>query len=107
MTVDTSWPSLLFGGFGIFLLLVSLLIVLRPRGDGGSNNGWQLSRLEKKVDLLLDHYGLKYQEDYLAECRRLVRDGQKIEAIRYYRQHTGAGLKDAKDAIDALGPGSF
>jgi len=28
--------------------------------------------------------------------------GNKIEAIRLYRKATGAGLKDAKDAIDAI-----
>ena len=36
-----------------------------------------------------------------AECKRLVADGKHIEAISVYREHTGAGLKDAKDAIDA------
>ncbi|GAA1281397.1 MULTISPECIES: hypothetical protein [Brachybacterium] len=35
-----------------------------------------------------------------AECRRLVDEGRTIEAIKVYREHTGAGLKDAKDAID-------
>jgi ribosomal protein L7/L12 len=28
--------------------------------------------------------------------------GRKIEAIRLYRESTGTGLKDAKDAVDAL-----
>lgn len=34
------------------------------------------------------------------ECRHLVAEGKVIEAIKVYRQHTGAGLKEAKDAID-------
>lgn len=34
------------------------------------------------------------------ECRRLVAEGKVIEAIKVYREHTGAGLKEAKDAID-------
>ena len=29
--------------------------------------------------------------------------GNKIEAIRLYRQHYGVGLKEAKDAVDAAG----
>jgi ribosomal protein L7/L12 len=29
--------------------------------------------------------------------------GRKIEAVRLLRQHTGLGLKDAKDAIDRAG----
>jgi ribosomal protein L7/L12 len=32
----------------------------------------------------------------------LVRTGRKIEAIKEYRQRTGAGLKEAKDAVEAL-----
>lgn len=32
--------------------------------------------------------------------RALVAEGKYIEAIKAYREHTGAGLKEAKDAID-------
>jgi ribosomal protein L7/L12 len=31
-----------------------------------------------------------------------LREGRKIEAIRRYRQATNAGLKEAKDAVEAL-----
>ncbi len=37
-----------------------------------------------------------------SELRDLVRQGQKIEAIQRYRELTGAGLKEAKDAVEAL-----
>lgn len=40
-----------------------------------------------------------------AECRkeiaRLVEKGQKLQALKVYRQATGLSLKDAKDAIEA------
>lgn len=36
------------------------------------------------------------------ELRLLMRQGNKIEAIRRYRQITGTGLKEAKDAVEAL-----
>jgi len=32
----------------------------------------------------------------------LIRKGQKIEAIKLYRERTGSGLKEAKDAVEAL-----
>lgn len=32
----------------------------------------------------------------------LIRKGEKIEAIKLFRQETGAGLKDARDVIDLL-----
>jgi large subunit ribosomal protein L7/L12 len=34
--------------------------------------------------------------------RALLIDGRKIEAIKLYRNMTGAGLKEAKDAVEAL-----
>ena len=40
--------------------------------------------------------------DLEAELLRLLQEGQKIEAIKHYREWTGAGLKDAKDAVEAL-----
>jgi len=36
------------------------------------------------------------------EIVALVRIGKPIQAIKLYRQMTGAGLKEAKDAIDRL-----
>jgi ribosomal protein L7/L12 len=38
----------------------------------------------------------------MAEIYDLVRRGNKIEAIKLYRNHTNLGLAEAKAAIDAL-----
>src|ERR1700733_414193 len=35
----------------------------------------------------------------------LIQNGQKIEAIKQYRERTGSGLKEAQDAVEALGRG--
>jgi hypothetical protein len=37
------------------------------------------------------------------EVRALMERGQKIEAIRLYRERTGVSLKEAKDYVEALG----
>lgn len=37
-----------------------------------------------------------------AEIVALLQGGKKIEAIKLYRQRTGVGLKEAKDAVEAL-----
>lgn len=37
-----------------------------------------------------------------AEILDLMRRGQKIQAIKLYRERTGVGLKEAKDAVEAL-----
>ena len=37
-----------------------------------------------------------------AELLAVLESGRKIEAIKLYRERTGAGLKEAKDAVEAL-----
>lgn len=41
----------------------------------------------------------------LDEVRRLAQNGNLIEAVRRYRELYGAGLKEAKEAVDALAAG--
>lgn len=41
-------------------------------------------------------------EDTRAEIERLLKAGEKLSAIRLYREATGSGLKDAKDAVEAI-----
>ncbi|MFY9263268.1 MAG: ribosomal protein L7/L12 [Arcanobacterium sp.] len=42
----------------------------------------------------IDNFGITADE------RALINQGKKIEAIKNYRERTGAGLREAKDAID-------
>lgn len=44
-------------------------------------------------------------EDALADVRGLLQQGQKITAIKLVREHTGWGLKEAKDYVEALEAG--
>lgn len=39
------------------------------------------------------------------DVRQLVLQGKKIDAIKLYRERTGLGLKEAKDAVEALARG--
>jgi ribosomal protein L7/L12 len=55
--------------------------------------------LEEKVDLLLRHFGVEVPAD--TQWQLLARDpSQKIAAIKAYREETGAGLAEAKDAVE-------
>ncbi|MFF4800058.1 ribosomal protein L7/L12 [Streptomyces sp. NPDC001351] len=63
----------------------------------------RVARIEHKLDLILAHLGLTEPEPWSDEVNALVRDGKKIQAIKVYREATGAGLKEAKDAVDKLG----
>jgi hypothetical protein len=41
-------------------------------------------------------------DDDWSRIKEALYAGQKIEAIKLYRELTSAGLKDAKDAVEAL-----
>ncbi|MGW5347848.1 hypothetical protein [Streptomyces sp. HUAS TT3] len=60
-------------------------------------------RAERRLGLLLDHLGIEEPEPAgLDAVRALLREGRTIEAIKAYRAATGAGLAEAKHAVDAL-----
>jgi ribosomal protein L7/L12 len=40
--------------------------------------------------------------EWMTEVRRLKESGNVIQAIKLYRERTGLGLKEAKDAVEAL-----
>jgi len=39
---------------------------------------------------------------WMAEVRRLKESGKLINAIKLYREQTGVGLKEAKDAVEGM-----
>jgi ribosomal protein L7/L12 len=45
---------------------------------------------------------LQSNAENIAEIQRLLSGGNKIEAIRRFREMTGVGLKEAKDAVEAI-----
>ncbi|WP_291177261.1 ribosomal protein L7/L12 [Gimesia sp.] len=42
------------------------------------------------------------QSELAQQLLESLRQGNKIQAIKYYRESTGAGLKESKEAIEAL-----
>jgi len=83
---------------GLFCLvglmaLVMVAISIWSHNTHISQDGWiDEPKLPKQTpsDQLID------------EVCEMAQSGQRIEAIKLYRQNTGAGLKEAKDAVQAL-----
>ncbi len=89
---ETFWLVLVLGLFLIFLSSTA----------SGSNNRRRLKRLERKVDLILKHLGVDPNQGVDEQIMELVGAGQKIQAIKLYREQTGVGLKEAKDYVESL-----
>ena len=85
-----AWAS----GFTLGLLLVAFLMIAKTNAT--------VARLERKVDALLKQSGIDLATVAAQEAEALVKVGRKIEAIKLYREMTGAGLAEAKAAIERL-----
>ncbi len=59
-----------------------------------------LARLERKIDALMASLGVEMPKDKMDDIRALSAAGQKIEAIKLYRERTGVGLAEAKAAVE-------
>jgi ribosomal protein L7/L12 len=100
--MDPTLTAVLFGA-----TVLVLLVALAGRGGSTKQLERRLDRVEFKLDQLLRHLqvpvidtapDLAVDQDVVL----LARAGRKIEAIKRYRELTGVGLKEAKDAVERI-----
>ena len=88
------------------VLLPFILVVLvadSGRRAAADHQARRLAAIERKLDLVIDHLGLREPEpDAPAVVMQELLAGRKIQAIKVYRAATGATLREAKDAVEAL-----
>lgn len=65
----------------------------------------RINELEDRLKALYRHLNLEYSDPgadpaMSPQVREALRRGNKIEAIKIYREMTGVGLAEAKDVID-------
>lgn len=73
------------------------------RSGLSADEATRLRRVEQKLDLILQHLGIanEARASGLPEEARISADaGDKISAIKAYRDATGAGLVEAKHAVE-------
>ncbi|WP_128433927.1 ribosomal protein L7/L12 [Streptomyces cyaneus] len=86
---------------GLFFVLAAFVGVITIQSRI-SQTDQRVARVERKLDLILDHLGLGADDPRMGEVLVLLRNGKKIQAIKVYREITGAGLKEAKDAVERM-----
>ncbi|MGA5282257.1 ribosomal protein L7/L12 [Streptomyces griseoincarnatus] len=62
----------------------------------------RVARVERKIDAVMRHLDLEEEVPRKDEILTLARDGKQVQAIKLYREATGAGLVEAKQAVDAM-----
>lgn len=65
-----------------------------------------LTSLNARLNMLLKHHGIEPTQtaNQNQQVRELLLAGKKIEAIKLYRELTGATLAEAKAAVESLPP---
>ncbi|WP_327355725.1 ribosomal protein L7/L12 [Streptomyces sp. NBC_01304] len=98
--------------FAVYLMLLALVVMYGFLETKIKQTHRTMARIEGKVDHILGHLGIDMPVDGFdaspdgpySEVIALAQAGKKIPAIKLYRELTGAGLKDAKDAVERMVP---
>ncbi|MFE4053794.1 hypothetical protein [Streptomyces sp. YIM B13518] len=85
----------------LFLTCVVILGVMTIQGHL-SRVDRRAARVERKLDAVIRHLGIHEEVPGRDEILALVRRGKRVQAIKLYRETTGADLVEAKQAVDRL-----
>ena len=92
--------------FSDFAVIAFLIVICAGSGRAASaylrpSDPKRPERVEQKLDLILTHLGIEYVPQAKALWQELADDpNQKINAIVAYRKEFGAGLLEAKRAVE-------
>lgn len=89
----------LFGLLGAFIVGLSMVGMIFA---GIEKRVGALWRIEAKIDLLLKQAGVEFNpfRNLPQSVVEALARGKKVQAIKCYREATGAGLKESKDVIE-------
>jgi hypothetical protein len=68
----------------------------------GSNGGMFYSVLENKTSNQLNEIHSITPISIIDDCKALIKQGSILAAVKFYKEETGTGLREAKDFIDNL-----
>lgn len=83
--------------FGLILCIVAIQASQRKIES-------QLLEVQRRLRAISDHLSVNVDAGVPPEVVALMQAGQKIQAIKAYRAATGAGLAEAKEAVERIEP---
>jgi ribosomal protein L7/L12 len=85
-------------------LCITLLLIVVARLARLQRQSAALTRVEGKLDRLLADAGLTFDPyaNVPPEVAEAIQRGEKILAIKLYREATGVGLKEAKEYVEEV-----
>lgn len=85
-----------------WILLSCALIILVIMAFAPPRRNEQLRTMEKQIAGPETEGRIYAARDPSEEVRQMLQQGEKIKAIKLYREQTGVGLREAKETIDRL-----
>jgi ribosomal protein L7/L12 len=86
----------------LVFLAGAVMMLLGSRSRGADPSAARLATVERKLDLIMKHLGVVDQVPQDPDVVQFLMQGQKIQAIKAYRERTGAGLREAKDEVERI-----
>ncbi|MEU8820644.1 hypothetical protein [Actinoplanes sp. NPDC048796] len=84
------------------LLSAALVILAVYLVSNRSRPSSREAAIDRKLDLIMRHLDIADPADESPEVLGALMRGQKIQAIKAYREQTGASLADAKNAVEQI-----
>jgi ribosomal protein L7/L12 len=94
--MDLWLPMLGFVGLIVVALTSSLTSARTPSLDR------RLARIERQLGLIMQRMEIEEPESLMAGVVAQLEQGKKIQAIKTCREQTGAGLAEAKAAVEEI-----
>jgi hypothetical protein len=91
---DMDWPA-------VIVSVASYLVLDRILSRPGNADDARLARLEKRISGIEAHLGIE-RDAGREEVVTLILEGKMINAIKLYREQTGIGLREAKEAVEQM-----
>lgn len=87
----------------VVFIFISLMLLTTASSRETKRLERGIGRLENKLDLIIRHLDIAEPLSPLdTKITQLIHVGEKIKAIKLYREETGASLKEAKAAVELI-----
>jgi ribosomal protein L7/L12 len=91
-----SWVIGLLFAAGAAAILASLI------AQRSASQERRLTRIERQLTLIMERLDIEESGSPMPEVIEQLDQGNKIKAIKLYREQTGAGLAEAKSAVELM-----
>jgi ribosomal protein L7/L12 len=86
----------------VIAVLGGSMLFLGDRGQARQREATRLAAIERKLDVVMRHLGAEEPAPEEPEVVQLLERGAKIQAVKIYRERTGTGLAEAKEAVERI-----